>query len=591
MPGIVGIIGRGPSEAYQRQIKTMLATMMHEQSYVAGTHAAPELGVYAGWTAHDEREAAARITFDDRGDRALIFAGECGGRALLKGYDRDGDEFVTAIDGSFAGMLIDPLQGRAVLFNDRFGAERIYYHETSSALYFASEAKALLSVLPQLRAFDDDGVVQFLIYGAALPDRTLFRDLRVMQPGSIWAFDGHLPLARRLYFDPNAWRELPELTAEQFREELSDALQSAVKRCVSSQASIGISITGGLDTRMVMALLPETTRTPICYTFVGVEGETLDARLGKRVAQACGLEHHLLRVGPDFLADYGHYVDRTVFVTDGYAGALGAHEIYLNAKAKQLAPVRMTGNFGSEILRGMSTFKPINLAEDVLDPCLQSRLASLRERDVAPETHPVIFAAFHEIPSIHYGIPAAARSQVTLRTPFMSNAVVQLAVRAPAAERNSPSACAELVARHNHVLGRIPTDRGVLPDSKLRPRPWSRLLSEVTFKLDYLHKEGLAPPLTKLEPGFRLLSHTRLLGVHKFLPYRNWFKQELAGYVASVLSDPSTRRMSWWNGATLDRILPDHQKGRRNYLREIHAILTLEAVQRRLIGSTVRDPA
>src|SRR5206468_813556 len=124
---------------------------------------------------------------------------------------------------------------------------------------------------------------------------------------------------------------------------------------------IGISLTGGLDTRMIMACLPDLPKPPICYTFAGLHGETLDARVAARVASECGLEHRLLRIGPDFLSEYGNYVDRTVYVTDGCAGAVGAHEIYLNAQARRLAPLRLTGNFGSEVLRSMSTFKTVGL--------------------------------------------------------------------------------------------------------------------------------------------------------------------------------------------------------------------------------------
>ena len=74
-------------------------------------------------------------------------------------------------------------------------------------------------------------------------------------------------------------------------------------------------------------------------------GETFDDRLAARVAKACGLEHRLLRIGADFFSDFASHVDRTVYVTDGCFGLTGAHEIYLNRRARQLAPVRLTGNY------------------------------------------------------------------------------------------------------------------------------------------------------------------------------------------------------------------------------------------------------
>lgn len=55
--------------------------------------------------------------------------------------------------------------------------ERIYWHEDSSSVYSASEAKALLRILPQLREFDKIGVAQFLTFGCTLESRTLFRNV------------------------------------------------------------------------------------------------------------------------------------------------------------------------------------------------------------------------------------------------------------------------------------------------------------------------------------------------------------------------------------------------------------------------------
>ena len=67
----------------------------------------------------------------------------------------------------------------------------------------------------------------------------------------------------------------------------------------------------------------------------------------------------------DFVTDFGRYVDRTVLITDGCAGALDAHEIYFTALASKISPIRLTGNYGSEVLRGMSTFKAMQLAPEL----------------------------------------------------------------------------------------------------------------------------------------------------------------------------------------------------------------------------------
>ena len=93
----------------------------------------------------------------------------------------------------------------------------------------------------------------------------------------------------------------------------------------------------------------------------GRERDTLDARLAARVAAVCGLDHQTLRIGSDFFQDFASYADKTVYVSDGCLGVTGTHEIYMNEKARRLAPVRLTGVFGGEILREVSFSKPLRL--------------------------------------------------------------------------------------------------------------------------------------------------------------------------------------------------------------------------------------
>ena len=122
-------------------------------------------------------------------------------RPSLRGRRRS---FVEKLNGLFSGLLIDKRQGKAFLFNDRYGVERVYWHETKDGIFFASEAKALLRVLPELRAFDKEGVAQFLTFGCTLGERTLFRGVHLLPEGSVWSFENG-KCQKRKYFSPETW--------------------------------------------------------------------------------------------------------------------------------------------------------------------------------------------------------------------------------------------------------------------------------------------------------------------------------------------------------------------------------------------------
>jgi len=81
-----------------------------------------------------------------------------------------------------------------------------------------------------------------------------------------------------------------------------------------------------------------------------------------------------------------------------------------------------------------------------------------------------------------------------------------------------------------------------------------------------------------------------LFGWHKFLHYRSWFRRELAGYIADALNDAQSRRSPFWKSDFLEPLAREHINGRGNYLREINAVLTLEAVDRLLLHDSSREP-
>ncbi len=588
----------------------MACCMMHEPFYTSGIYSVPGLGIYAGWVAHENSFAAGQAFFNEEGDMALLFSGECladpntrtalsqkgrrlerdDGDRLVQLYEEEGNRFFEKLNGLFSGLLIDKRRRKTFLFNDRYGVERIYYHETADAFYFATEAKALLRVLPELRAFDEEGVAHYLNFGCTLEQRTLFRNIQLVPGGALWTFeDGKCH--KKKYFSQEAWESQSILSTEAFQAEFERTFQRVLPRYFQSRTRVGISLTAGLDGRMIMACRPDMADAPICYTYCGQERETLDVQLAARVADACGLEHRILRIGPDFFSDFASHVDRTVYVTDGYLGSLGAHEIYMSRQGRQLAPVRLTGVFGGEILRGVSMFKPFRLSPGLVNPDLGPSPSSFGQGWKLNEQHPVSFAAFSEIPMKRFGTPAASRSQVIFRTPYLDNEIVALAYRTPESVRRSATPALEFIKNADSALNNIPTDMGSMGETRGVAAALRRFFSKVTFKLDYLQNEGLPHWMSGLDPLLtQLNSSWRVFGQHKFLHYRRWFRRELADYVSAVLQDRQTRCSSLWNPDFLRGLAREHILGHKNYVLEIDAVLTLAAVERLLFHNFPCEP-
>jgi len=610
MPGIAGIISKGPDEECRSLVKSMTSAMEYECFYGSGMYSVSEMGIYAAWVVAENSFASSQPFVSEEKDVVLLFSGECfvdpetrldlkqkghqlGQSAaswLVHLYEEEGGRFFERLNGLFSGLLIDKRQSKAFLFNDRYGVERIYWHETEDAIFFASEAKALLRVLPELREFDEEGVTQFLTFGCTLEGRTLFRDIHLLPGGSVWCFENG-KCHKRKYFSPESWESQPTLTAEAFHSRFQETFKRVLPRYLESNSKIGISLTAGLDSRMIMACLPQAEVKPICYTFSGEKRDTLDVRLAARVAEVCGLDHQILRLGPDFFSDFASHVDRTVYATDGYLGCLGAHEIYFNNRARALSPVRLNGVFGGEILRGVSMFKPLPLAHQLLNLDLAKAVTACVCQWSRDGEHPITFAAFQEIPEKRFATPAASRSQSSFRTPYLDNEIVALAYQAPEAVPMSIDFTLSLIKTNNPSLSKIPTDMGGMGEANWLASISRRVFSKAVCKLDYLRNEGLPQRLSKFNSLFTELSSTLgIAGLHKYLHYRIWFQRNLATYVNRVLNDVQARHPSFWDRHFLEHMASEHATGRKNYVREIDVVVTLEAVERLLFRNLPRDP-
>jgi asparagine synthase (glutamine-hydrolysing) len=611
MPGIIGLITKISPEQAKRELLQMVEALRHESFYAAGTWIDESLGVYVGWVARKGSFSDGMPLRNEGGDRVLIFSGEefpePGTAERLKGLGHDVEisgpsylvhaaeedsTFPTGLNGRFHGLLVDRHHGTAMLFNDRYGMHRIYYHESQDAFYFASEAKAILSVRPKLRAIDAEALGEFLSCGAVLENRTLFQATQVLPPASAWKFQNGTLDSKRTYFQVKDWEEQEILDQESFYRNLRESFTRNLPRYFGGTEKIGMSLTGGLDTRMIMAWQQfEPGRLP-CYTFGGMHRECKDVTTARQVARACGQPHQVIPVSEEFLAHFPQYAERTVFLTEGCVDVSRSPDLYLNERARQIAPVRMTGNYGGEILRQVRGFKPVVPLEGLFDsgllPYIRKAEATYA-RNLAG--HPVSFAAFKQGPWYHYGSLALEETQLSLRSPYLDNDFVRTVLSAPKSVLANNNVSLRLVADGNPALLGIPTDRGVGKQNGLGGT-LSRAFLEFQFKAEYAYDIGMPQWVARIDHKFSAFHLERLfLGRHKVFHFRIWYRGALASYLQEMLLDRRSLSRPYVNGKAVECIVRGHLKGERNYTTEIHKLLTLELLHRRFLdGSESNNP-
>lgn len=611
MPGIVGIISKIPSDRAERELRRMVETMRHESFYESGTWRDPSLGIYVGWSARKgsfcDRLPIQNESRRESRNQVLFFAGEEFGHkqsAASNGNGRatspddpsylldvaaDDAAFPKCLNGRFHGFLINRSTGEASLFNDRYGMHRIYYHEAKEAFYFAAEAKAILAVCPELRRADPKALGEFVSCGCVLEDRTLFQGMHVLPGGSLWRFKSGSLVEKSKYFDPKEWEEQEELSADEYYKELRDVFSRNLPAYFNGREKVAMSLTGGLDTRMIMAWHKAPADSFPCYTFGGTYRDCEDVRIARRIAEICHQPHEVIPIGQDFLSQFPKYAERAVYLSDGCVDVTRSSDLYANEVAREIAPVRMTGNYGTEVLRQLPAMKPTEPAPGLFTPEFLSMVRSARDAfPVLLQVHPARFAAFRQAPWYHYGLLALEQTQVSVRSPYLDNDVVRTAFRMPQAKvaKNHASVdnsvCLRLIAEGNEGLRKIRTDRGIAGNDGSFTAPLVRNFLEFTFKAEYAYDYGMPQWLARIDSVLSPFRPERMfLGRHKFAHYRVWYRDSLAHYTREVLLDPkSLSRPYLAESDHVENLVEAHLAGRRNYTTEIHKLLTLELLHR-----------
>lgn len=605
MPGICGIISKTPRETNNNDLKLMLDCLIHETFYVSGTYINDQLGLYAGWVCQTGSFSDCMPVLNEKKDLLLIFYGENfvdrGVTEELKGknhifdrnnasylvhlYEEKGDSFLAELNGWFNGLLVDLRKGKVSLFNDRYGMQRIYYHENRNAFYFSSEAKSLLKVIPELRQIDTRSLGEFCCCDCVLENRTLFKDIYLLPGGASWTFSDGGSARKSHYFDVESWENQTLLDKEFFFEKLKETFIRILPRYFRSEQKIGISLTGGLDTRIIMAYLEASPGKFPCYTFGGMYRDSFDLKIARKVAAGCNQTHEAVVLDREFLSQFPVYTERTVYISDGGLDVSGAPELYINRLAREIAPIRVTGNYGSEVLRGsrfLNAFIPLDgLYSQDFKKHLQTALDSYNNISGG---HSLSFTLFKEAPWHEYSRLAVEQSQLIPRSPYMDNDLVALMYRAQPGVRDSKEVSMRLIADGKPGLYKIMTDRGRMGNSNFLFSVWARLYYEFLFKTDYAYNYGMPQWLAGVDHAVAWLHLEKLfLGWHKFHHFRVWFRDELSEYVQDILLDKRSLSRPYLNETFVRDMVRGHTRGYRNFTTEITKILTVELIHRLLV--------
>ena len=198
------------------------------------------------------------------------------------------------------------------------------------------------------------------------------------------------------------------------------------------------SLTGGLDTRAVLAVLSKTAARPTACTMSGSPAVCLDARLAMALCREYRLDHVLVTLGEQYVRDLPAHVVEASRLSGGLASLDQAHEVYFNRQLNGVGSRRLSGNLGNQLARrGLEAYATRDAAFDVLNEGL-ARAASVQRQqhwlDSATrnsESTLLQLLLECEAPFSSIGNFSIGQHFMIQQTPYANRLLIEMALRSP----------------------------------------------------------------------------------------------------------------------------------------------------------------
>jgi asparagine synthase (glutamine-hydrolysing) len=205
---------------------------------------------------------------------------------IIYGYKQWGESVFDHLNGMFAIAIWDARLQKLVLARDGMGIKPVYYRIDSNTLSFGSEIRAVLGAAPGRPELDPAALNSFLQHRFTPSPLTLFKGVQKLAPGSMLvAKNGQITVSTWYRFQPRPFR--PRLTLSEATQELASIYRAALKRHLVSDVPVGLLLSGGIDSSLLLALMAEHRDNWPTYT-VGygsgyIDDELEDARYTARL--------------------------------------------------------------------------------------------------------------------------------------------------------------------------------------------------------------------------------------------------------------------------------------------------------------------
>lgn len=299
-PDDAGCFAAGPRGFGHRRLMVMDLSAHSQQPMV---DAALGLGIVFNGAIYNHPELRRELTA-----RGHTFHSEGDTEVVLKAYAEWGTDCLQHFQGMFACAIWERDSGRTFLARDRLGIKPLYYSLDATRLRFASTLPALLDAGDIDTSIDTTALNYYLNFHAVVPPpRTILNGVSKLPPAHYAIVEPNGEVEFRRYWSLAFNLAAPELSEDAWREGLLAQLRAAVKRRLVAAIDVGVLLSGGVDSSLLVGLVAEAGIAKFKTYSVGFEtvGDEVgdEFRYSDVIAEHFATDHHKIRVSSSELLD------------------------------------------------------------------------------------------------------------------------------------------------------------------------------------------------------------------------------------------------------------------------------------------------
>jgi asparagine synthase (glutamine-hydrolysing) len=335
---------------------------------------------------------------------------------LIKAFHKWGPSCVERFKGMFAFAIADRDTGVVTLGRDRLGIKPLYIAESPGVVRFASSVRALLAGGNVNTELDRHALHHYMSFHAVVPaPRTIYEGVRKLPPATVRVIQPDGRHADTVYWSPD-FRRNPDRegwSKRDWQDALLDALRVSVSRRMVADVPVGVLLSGGIDSSVVVALLAEQGQHGLATYSIGFDsagGQAGDEYYySDMVAKTFGTNHHKIHIDNSRLVPA---VPKTIAAMSEPMVSHDCVAFYLlSEEVSKSIKVVQSGQGADEILAGYDWYPPLaNIAREATTDAYAKVFFDRDHSDVVSIFSPeycLDVDASHEFVAAHQSAPGA----------------------------------------------------------------------------------------------------------------------------------------------------------------------------------------